>query len=77
MTIDKKVDEQKCDNYYTSRAQRQSEINLGIPYSETNGFHKVGCYSCEGNNLQCRLYSKLMDYAFVMNEFPEEEWEDM
>ena len=60
------MEEQKCDNYYISRTQREAERNMGIPDDRTSGYEERGCFSCEGSNKNCKQYSQWMDYAYVI-----------
>lgn len=59
--------EQKCDHFYIARLQRESYRYLKIEEIE-DGYHHQGCYSCDGDDKKCKLYSKLMDYGFVQEQ---------
>jgi len=59
--------EQKCDHFYISRIQREANKYIDIE-DQGQGYYKVGCYACDGNNKTCNKYAQLVDYGFIMNE---------
>lgn len=48
--------EDKCGNWNTARNQRKTEIARGEGKAGTMGFENFGCYSCNGDNVDCPAY---------------------
>ena len=51
-----KIKPQRCEYYYASREQRKDELKRGYGLKGTSGFNKMGCYQCNGYNVNCPSY---------------------
>jgi len=46
----------KCIWYDASRNQRKTELQRGDGLAGTENYEKMGCYNCNGYDLDCEVY---------------------
>jgi len=47
---------EKCAWYLISREQRGEETERHLDHAGTTGFERMGCYDCDGGNINCDKY---------------------
>ena len=54
--MDNMEDLEICLNKEAAESQKKEELKRGLGTVSTNGFDRIGCYSCDGYMIGCKSY---------------------